>query len=436
MDNMIKNKNKEGGQVLAVITIFILAGSMVIVGALFALVQSQIRVVTELSHSKQAYILAEGALEEVVYRHKESFQVAGTETLTEGGVTVTTTSTNISGGIEVLSVGDEVGRVRKVKAELIQGDGVSFSFGVQTNTGGIIMENSSSVNGNVYSNGPIIGANLNEINGTAISAGPSGYVSEVHATGSIYANTIEDSYIEVDAYYQSIDLATVVDGTKYPGSPDFATTSLPIDDTLLDSWAAYAASSTVMTAECAAAGGHLVIDYDITLGPVQIPCDVTFEKFPTVTVSGVIWIVGDMDLAQGPDFEIHPGIGNMSVPIIVDDPSDRLTSGRVNMRNSGTWTGNGNRSYIMVISRNESAEQGGAEKAILMEQSNGGSLLVYAGHGEINLQNNMELTEITAYRVRLQNLTEVNYDSGLASTVFTSGPGGSYVIDTWQEVVN
>jgi len=106
------------------------------------------------------------------------------------------------------------------------------------------------------------------------------------------------------------------------------------------------------------------------------------------------------------------------------------------MRNSGTWTGNGNRSYIMVISRNESAEQGGAEKAILMEQSNGGSLLVYAGHGEINLQNNMELTEITAYRVRLQNLTEVNYDSGLASTVFTSGPGGSYVIDTWQEVVN
>jgi uncharacterized protein YjlB len=88
----------------------------------------------------------------------------------------------------------------------------------------------------------------------------------------------------------------------------------------------------------------------------------------------------------------------------------------------------------MVVSRNESAEQGGNEKAILIQQSTGGALLVYAGHGEITLQNNTDLTEITAYRVRLQNSTEVIYDSGLASAVFVAGPGGSYVIDSWKEV--
>jgi hypothetical protein len=59
---------------------------------------------------------------------------------------------------------------------------------------------------------------------------------------------------------------------------------------------------------------------------------------------------------------------------------------------------------------------------------------VYAGHGEIELQNNTDLTEITAYRVRLINSTEVVYDTGLANSVFVTGPGGSYTVDTWQEV--
>ena len=88
----------------------------------------------------------------------------------------------------------------------------------------------------------------------------------------------------------------------------------------------------------------------------------------------------------------------------------------------------------MLVSRNESAEQGGGEKAILIQQSTGGALLVYTNHGEINLRNNTDLTEITAWRVRLQNLTEIHYDTGLASAVFTAGPGGSYVIDSWEEV--
>ncbi|HCC04765.1 TPA: hypothetical protein DEP58_00485 [Patescibacteria group bacterium] len=424
----------EGGQVMLIISIFLLAGSFAIIGTLMVLVRSQIIVAHELSLSKASYILTEGALEDVVYRHKKALSVSATESLTEGDITVQTTTTNTPDGKIVLSVGNENGRIRKMETVLIEGDGAAFSFGVQTDNGGIILENNSSIDGNVYSNGSVTGSGLNLIKGTAISAGPSGYITEVHATGSAYAHIIDSSRIDDDAFYTSIDIGTVVNGTKYPGFPDLATSSLPIPDTLIDSWAAFAESSNILTAECVASGGHLVIDYDITLGPAKIPCDVTFEKFPDITISGVLWIVGDLEITQGPKFTIDPAIGNKSVPILVDDPANRLTSGRIIMSNSGVWTGNGSRSYLMLLSRNESAEQGGTEKAIILQNSNGGALLVYAGHGEINLQNNTDLTEITAYRVRLQNNTEVVYDTGLASAVFIAGPGGSYVIDSWQEV--
>jgi hypothetical protein len=434
MKKNITNCTCESGQVMMVTTLFLLAGSMVIVGALMTLVKSQVRVMTELSLSKSAFLLTEGALEEVVYRHKRALQISPSETLTEGNVSVTTVTTPIAGGKEVLAIGNDLNRIRKIKTVLIEGDGVSFSFGVQTDNGGMILENNSSVDGNIYSNGSIVGSGLNLVKGTAISAGPTGYVTEIHATGSIYAHEIEDSYVEKNAFYTSIDLGTVVDGTKNPGFPDLATSSLPITDALLDDWSAYAESVKVMTAECAAAGGHIKYDSDVTLGPAKIPCNVTFEKSPKVTISGVLWITGDLNFTQGPEFRIHAGIGNKSIPIIVDNPTNRLTSGRITINNSGTWTGNGDHSYLMLLSRNNSAELGGSEKAIRIKNSSGGDLLVYAGHGEILLENHSDLTGITAYRVRLQNNTEVVYDTGIASAIFIVNPNKGYVITSWQEV--
>ena len=190
-----------------------------------------------------------------------------------------------------------------------------------------------------------------------------------------------------------------------------------------------------MSAECASSSGHITYSGDVTLGPAKIPCDVTFTgNGTTKTISGVLWIEGNLEFLFGPEYRVHPDIGNKSVPNIVDDPGDRSGSGKIYMSNSGEWFSNGNRSYILLISRNNSAEQGGAEKAIDITNSTGGKLLLYANHGEVSMRNSVSLTEITAWRLRLQQSTSVVYDSGLASAVFDAGPGGSYIIDTWGEV--
>lgn len=84
-----------------------------------------------------------------------------------------------------------------------------------------------------------------------------------------------------------------------------------------------------------------------------------------------------------------------------------------------------------MISQNTSAENGGGESAIKIVNSAQGDLLLYAAHGEILLQNNVELKEVTAYRVHLQNSAKVTYESGLANALFLSGPSGGYTLDKW-----
>jgi hypothetical protein len=59
---------------------------------------------------------------------------------------------------------------------------------------------------------------------------------------------------------------------------------------------------------------------------------------------------------------------------------------------------------------------------------------MYAPHGELTLQNSADLRQITAYKIRLKNTANVTYETGLISTLFSSGPGGSWSIEDWQEV--
>jgi hypothetical protein len=60
--------------------------------------------------------------------------------------------------------------------------------------------------------------------------------------------------------------------------------------------------------------------------------------------------------------------------------------------------------------------------------------LVFAPHGEIKLENNVNLKEVTAYKLSVYNNAVVNYLIGLSQSLFTSGPGGTWKIKRWQEI--
>lgn len=418
------------GQAMLTAILFFLTAMTLLVGAVVGPVVRETRASTDLVRSKQTYALAEGGLEDVLYRTIAGLPVSSLETYSSSSTSISVSSVDAFEERTVTATGDQLSRIRKVEARLFIGSGASFNFGVQADTGGIILENFSSILGNGYANGSVTGKNNNIIYGDVISAGPTGLIDGVHATGSAYAHTIKNSTIDRDAYYQSIQSSSV-GGTSYPGSADQPTTTLPISDELVEDWKSDAEAGGTITSPCP----YTVSSGSVTLGPKKINCDVTISGTATVNLAGPVWVSGNLTLKNSVVIRTDASVGNKSVAIIVDNPSNRISSSKITLENSITFEGTGTaRSYILLLSQNNDAENGGSNKAIEIKNSANGDLLLYAGHGEVLLSNNVQLNEVTGYRIRLQNSAQVVYKSGLASLLFTSGPSGSFTIDRWSEV--
>ncbi|MBU2219378.1 hypothetical protein KKG15_02730 [Patescibacteria group bacterium] len=424
-------QNTKNGQAVISVTVFLLIMSLVIISSFSAIVLKETKNSQNFVFSKRSYFLAEAGVEDLSYRIIKGKNYSGQEVIDIDGYMATTNITVVGNERHVTAEGDVKKDIRKVEIVLTTDVGSSFFYGLQAGGGGLLMENSSSVRGNVYSNGSVVGENSNIIRGTVVSAGPSGLIDGVHATGTAYAHTITDSYIEEDAYYQSIDIpATTVLGDLYPGSPDQPLGGMPISDEKIEEWKAAAEAGGVINSPC-----PYIISSDTTIGPKKINCDLEISGSPTVTINGAIWVVGKITFKNSPIIRIDSSLGNMSVPIIADDPSNRSTGSTISFNQSATFYGSGDpNSYVLFVSQNNSAETGGSEVAISSNNSVQGKALVYAPHGEVTLYQSGSLKEITAYKIHLRNSATVIYETGLNSLLFQSGPGGAYTISQWKEI--
>jgi len=126
-------------------------------------------------------------------------------------------------------------------------------------------------------------------------------------------------------------------------------------------------------------------------------------------------------------------LGNQNAAIIADNPSNRLTSSIITLGQNTSFQGSGaSGSYVFLISQNNSAENGGSVNAINVGQSSN-ALIAYASHGQVTLSQSVGLKEVTAYKIVLNNTANVTYDKGLASSLFSAGPGGDYTHIEWSE---
>jgi hypothetical protein len=443
--NINTHTSKRGAAMVLFVLFFAFATSAM----MFVLGQS---IFADLSHfsrlvdSKRAYLASESILEDVVYRHVfGTFAIDGTESLTIGGITAYATSTHdsVTDTYEVLSSAQGGNTIRKTRALLTIGAGSAFNYGLQSGNGGISLANNATIVGNVYSNGSIVGpSNKADITGDVVSAGPSGLARRIRATGSIYANTIDRIDAGGDAHYNvqnGSNAQNPVAGTRYTPAPNQPLLDFPISSTTIQEWKdSVTTYGTVISAtDPACSGGTYTIDTHITIGYIRIECDVDIEKkgaSTVVTLTGPVWIQGNLSFTQGPTIRVHPSLGRRSVQFIVDNPADRLTSSQIEIRNSTTFIGSGDsRSFIMLMSLNESAREGGSEEAIKITQSAIGSVIAYADAGLVSIGNGIGVKSLTGYQIDIAQNTNVVYESGLASALFTSGPGGGYVLADWRQ---
>ena len=419
---------KCGGQAILTAVVFFMFVSIIVVSGAYTVSYKESKSSRDFGTSKKSFFMAESGLEDLAYRMIKGRNYDTVEILSLDGFFATTTVADINGDKEITATGAASKMIRKSKIKLANNDGVSFHYGVQVGDGGIVMENSSVIQGNVFSNGPIVGQNSNLVKGDIVSAGPSGSAAGVHATGTIYAHSISNSSADKDAYYVNIS-STTVGGVLYPNSPDQATSSLSISDAQIDAWKVEAAEGGVHSSPC-----PYNISSNITIGPVKINCNLEIKGSPTVTIAGTVWVNGNIGIENSPIIKINSSLGANSVVVIADNLSNRTTSGKIELENSAQFQNSGTEgSYILFISQNNSAQSGGSEKAIRAENSIFGDVLVYAERGEIHLKNSISLKEVSAYKIRLSNSAQVIYETGLANLLFTSGPSSGYSIESWRE---
>ncbi|MDO8430362.1 MAG: hypothetical protein Q7S72_00005, partial [Candidatus Taylorbacteria bacterium] len=331
--------------------------------------------------SKKAFLLSNSATEEAVYRLKNSKALGASTliTLSTSTATITVTNTPTGKDITVTSPGNTF--QRNIKVSLALGTGISFHYGIQSGLGGFLLQNSSSITGNVFSSGPITGSG-NLIRGDVVSAGLTGSINGIHATGTAYAHNILNSTIDKDAYYVN-KTNTIVDGISYPNSPDQGPVDLPISDAQIAEWEDLADDGGTVTCT----SGKYIINSTVSIGPKKIPCDLEITGNPTVTIGGHIWVTGNITIQNTPTIKILSSLGSQSVAVIADNPSNQSESGIIQIKNSAVFQGSGSAgSFIFMISQNNSAETSGSNSAIDLDNSSSG-IVAYAAHGLITLEN-------------------------------------------------
>ena len=103
-----------------------------------------------------------------------------------------------------------------------------------------------------------------------------------------------------------------------------------------------------------------------------------------------------------------------------------LNDGFVSIANNVDFITTSPGAYILLLST--------ATGDVLNIVNNSTAAIFYAPNGNIFVANNVILKEATAQKITLANNAQVIYESGLASTKFSSGAGATWEISEFKEV--
>lgn len=176
-------RSTKGAALLIVVLFFVIISGTLLIGVVNP-VANQIRNTTDFLKSKQSYAVADAQAENSLYR-LNSGRVDAPTPLSILGASATASLSDI-GDIKEISIDGVFGEFQRfVKTQFQQDAGVAFNYGLQAGVGGIEMEGSSYIVGNVYSNGSIVG-----------NGGPGWYTTYV--TGGVTIANISDPTAHIE----------------------------------------------------------------------------------------------------------------------------------------------------------------------------------------------------------------------------------------------
>lgn len=233
----------------------------------------------------------------------------------------------------------------------------------------------------------------------------------VYIGGNAHANTLQNLVVGQGAYYQTISGVTAQN--YFPNSPDPVPAPMPLSEANINEWEQLAQSAGVYTGD--------ITTCQTTLASGKYIGNIILPGNCNISIDSPIWVTGNFAMngsGGGSTIRLKASYGASSGVIIVDN--------FVTIDNNNKLQGSGNAgSYLILLSNFDSASDPESRTAInITNGSNSG--IVYANNGLINISNGNSLTEVSAWKLVLGNGVIINYDQGLSSAFFTSGPSGSY----------
>lgn len=237
-------------------------------------------------------------------------------------------------------------------------------------------------------------------------------------TGDARAHTITNSSIAGVAYCQtgSGNNKTCDTSQSDPGPQDF-----PISQANIEAWESDASIATTTGSVSINNNGSQ------TIGPRHITGNLSLDNGSTLTVSGTIWVDGTISVSNNSIVKLSSSYGGASGVIIAN--------GNIFLENGTQFQGSGTAgSYLLLISNAVTQSDPTCSGPFAIDLSNNaGAVILYAPNGSMHLTNGAGVNEATAGMLCLDNNATVTYESGLANMFFSSGPGGSWKINSWNE---
>ena len=411
-------RDRSGGYAILILTvIFATIGLILVIGGAVPIV-AHMSATKGYGYSKQAFLASNSAMNEAVYRLQNAKNLPSSVSITLGSSTATITTTAIAGGKEVAVTGSSTAYQRNLVADLSYTSGIAFNYGLQAGVSGANIGGGSTIDGNIYSNGPINAISAT-ITGTAVSAGSTGIIGGASYVGGV---TIGTGGIG-DAWAHTVKGASIA-GSNYcttgtnnnkscnTSKGDAPVIDLPYTDENIAGWKSDGQSGGTIA-------GDVHVDWrGMTLGPKEITGNLTVDGGGTLTMTGTLYVHGNVTITGGGKIVLPSNFGENSATIV----SDGLMT-----VNGGGSAGSGNSaSYLFLVTTNSSnsaiAVTGGA-----------GAIAVSAQNGTVSLSGGCQIKAATAKYITVGGGSTVDYDSGLASPEFKSGPSGGFAVVSWKE---
>lgn len=419
-----QKQSKQSGFVAILSTVLVLVAMSAVALASINLVLEQQKINGNHNRSLQAHLAAESGVEDAILRIRDATMSipSGNYSFIVGSASADVLISDPIGGSRIItSQGNEENIVRKIEVvHNLAGEKVEFHYGAQVGEGGLIMENGSTIEGNVFSNGSIVaGAGAGQtVTGDAVVAQNGNILDGIEVQGKAKADICNNSHIGTTLYYFTDAgncTAATFEQLVLPISPE----ALPVDPAQIQKWKDEAEAGGVYNG--GATNYTLSGTSQDSRGPLKIDGNLLLQNSAQLTLTGTLWVVGNLTLSNTAVLKLDEGVYGFTSGVIVVD-------GTVNIGNNITIEGSGREgSYLMILSTNVS------DPAITISNSTDAGVF-YATDGFINISNNTILREVTGYGIRLNNSVTVQYESGLANVFFSSGPSGGWAIESWQEI--